>query len=63
MEEHKNKWADHYPQEILDLTWSNTSEEQVKKVYKIWGADDYDKVCIKLQYCNGDSKFLCRTEI
>ena len=56
MEEHKDKWADHYPQEILDLSWSNTSEEQVKKAYKIW-ADDYEKVCIKPQYCKGGVSF------
>jgi len=41
----KNKWADHYPQEILDLSWSNTSEQIVKEGYKIW-ADSYEKVCV-----------------
>ena len=31
------------PKEILDITWSNTSEERLKEAYKVW-ADTYDKV-------------------
>lgn len=33
------------PKEILDITWSNTSEERLKEAYKVW-ADTYDKVRI-----------------
>ena len=33
------------PQEILDITWSNTSEERLNEAYKVW-ADTYDKVRI-----------------
>ena len=31
------------PKEILDITWSNTSEERLREAYKVW-ADTYDKV-------------------
>ena len=24
------------PKEILDITWSNTSEERLKEAYKVW---------------------------
>ena len=41
-----NNYASHYPQEILDLNWQNTSEQKVKEAYKIW-ADTYDKVGAK----------------
>lgn len=30
------------PKEILDIAWSNTSEERLKEAYKVW-ADTYDK--------------------
>lgn len=47
--ENQSKWADHYPQEILDLSWSNTSEQIVKDGYKIWAAE-YEKVCVKFYW-------------
>ena len=40
------------PKEILDITWSNTSEERLKEAYKVW-ADTYDKVRIYSISCYG----------
>ena len=36
-----------YPKEIADLVWNNTTEELVKKGYKI-RAVNYEKVCINI---------------
>ena len=37
------------PQEILNLSYTNTSDELVKKAHDIW-SETYEKVCGSSQY-------------